>query len=83
MRTAPEPTRGSEGCQGPFPLASDRRIVLLTVFRKTRMREDAEVERAKQVTLPLLARLAKALQASLDIATDGDTSTVTFTAHAA
>jgi mRNA-degrading endonuclease RelE of RelBE toxin-antitoxin system len=29
-------------------LASERRIVLLTVFRKTRMREDAEVDRAKQ-----------------------------------
>lgn len=29
-------------------LTSDRRIVLLTVFRKTRMREDAEVSRAKQ-----------------------------------
>ncbi|MEE1803849.1 type II toxin-antitoxin system RelE/ParE family toxin [Streptomyces sp. JV176] len=30
-------------------LAPDRRIVLLTVFRKTRQREDAEVERAQQV----------------------------------
>ncbi|WP_335980777.1 MULTISPECIES: type II toxin-antitoxin system RelE/ParE family toxin [Streptomycetaceae] len=29
-------------------LAPDRRIVLLTVFRKTRMREDTEVDRAKQ-----------------------------------
>jgi len=29
-------------------LAPRRRIVLLTVFRKTRMREDAEVDRAKQ-----------------------------------
>lgn len=29
-------------------LAPDRRIVLLTVFRKTRQRETAEVERAKQ-----------------------------------
>lgn len=28
-------------------LAPERRIVLLTVFRKTRMREDAEVDRAK------------------------------------
>ncbi len=27
-------------------LAPNRRIVLLTVFRKTRMREDAQVERA-------------------------------------
>ncbi|MET4657290.1 MULTISPECIES: type II toxin-antitoxin system RelE/ParE family toxin [Streptomyces] len=29
-------------------LASERRIVLLTVFRKTRQREEAEVERAQQ-----------------------------------
>jgi hypothetical protein len=29
-------------------LAPNRRIVLLTVFRKTRMRESAEVDRAKQ-----------------------------------
>lgn len=29
-------------------LAPNRRIVLLTVFRKTRMREGAEVDRAKQ-----------------------------------
>ncbi|MFF0632585.1 type II toxin-antitoxin system RelE/ParE family toxin [Nocardia sp. NPDC004151] len=28
-------------------LAPDRRVVLLTVFRKTRMRETAEVDRAK------------------------------------
>ena len=28
-------------------LTESRRIVLLTVFRKTRMREDAEVARAK------------------------------------
>ncbi|TDT95400.1 helix-turn-helix protein [Streptomyces sp. 846.5] len=34
-------------------------------------------------TLPLLARLAKALDASLNIALDGDTSTVAFIAHAA
>jgi ribosome-binding protein aMBF1 (putative translation factor) len=34
-------------------------------------------------TLPLLARLAKALDASLNIALDGDTSTVVFTPHAA
>ena len=34
-------------------------------------------------TLPLLARLAKALDASLNIALDGDTSSVVFTAHAA
>ncbi|WP_443060711.1 DNA-binding protein [Streptomyces sp. NBC_00448] len=31
-------------------LADNRRIVLLTVFRKTRMREDAEVARAKQAS---------------------------------
>ncbi|MFE3602995.1 type II toxin-antitoxin system RelE/ParE family toxin [Streptomyces sp. NPDC059142] len=30
-------------------LAPDRRIVLLTVFRKTRQREAAEVERAQQM----------------------------------
>ncbi|WP_339152948.1 type II toxin-antitoxin system RelE/ParE family toxin [Streptomyces sp. F41] len=29
-------------------LAPDRRIVLLTVFRKTRQREETEVERARQ-----------------------------------
>jgi predicted transcriptional regulator len=34
-------------------------------------------------TLPLLARLAKALDASLNIALDGDTSAVVFTPHAA
>ena len=34
-------------------------------------------------TLPLLARLAEALDASLNIALDGDTSTVEFIAHAA
>lgn len=32
----------------PYWLAPGRRIVLLTVFRKTRMREVAEVERAHQ-----------------------------------
>ena len=34
-------------------------------------------------TLPLLARLAKALDTSLNIALDGDTSSVVFTPHAA
>ncbi|KUL35609.1 hypothetical protein ADL12_19735 [Streptomyces regalis] len=29
-------------------LAPEQRVVLLTVFRKTRQREDAEVERARQ-----------------------------------
>lgn len=32
-------------------LAPSRRIVLLTVFRKTRMREDLEVKRAKEAKL--------------------------------
>jgi hypothetical protein len=32
----------------PYWLAPGRRIVLLTVFRKTRQREDAEVARAKK-----------------------------------
>jgi hypothetical protein len=32
----------------PYWLAADRRIVLLTVFRKTRQREWAEIERAHQ-----------------------------------
>lgn len=32
-------------------------------------------------TLPLLAKLARALDASLNIALDGDTTEVTFTAH--
>lgn len=32
----------------PYWLAPDRRIVLLTVFRKTRQRETAEVARAKR-----------------------------------
>jgi phage-related protein len=31
-----------------FWTASGRRIILLTVFRKTRMREDREVERARR-----------------------------------
>lgn len=34
-------------------------------------------------TLPLLARLAKALDTSLNIAVDGDESSVIFTPHAA
>ncbi|MYV99708.1 helix-turn-helix transcriptional regulator [Streptomyces sp. SID3343] len=34
-------------------------------------------------TLPLLARLARALEASLNIALDGDTTAVAFTPHAA
>ncbi|GAA2336341.1 type II toxin-antitoxin system RelE/ParE family toxin [Streptomyces kunmingensis] len=33
----------------PYWLAPDRRIVLLTVFRKTRMNEHGEVERARVV----------------------------------
>ncbi|WP_129306359.1 type II toxin-antitoxin system RelE/ParE family toxin [Streptomyces sp. L2] len=38
-----------EAVRIPYWLAPGRRIVLLTVFRKTRMREAAEVERAQQV----------------------------------
>ncbi|MEV3869786.1 type II toxin-antitoxin system RelE/ParE family toxin [Streptomyces sp. NPDC049906] len=37
-----------EAVRIPYWLASGQRIVLLTVFRKTRMREAAEVERAHQ-----------------------------------
>lgn len=38
----------SEAIRVTYWLAPNRRIVLLTVFRKTRMREAAEVERAQQ-----------------------------------
>lgn len=37
-----------EAVRIPYWLAPGRRIVLLTVFRKTKMREAAEVERAQQ-----------------------------------
>lgn len=37
-----------EAVRIPYWLAPGRRIVLLTVFRKTRMREEAEVNRARQ-----------------------------------
>ncbi|MGW1272172.1 type II toxin-antitoxin system RelE/ParE family toxin [Streptomyces sp. NPDC002491] len=37
---------GGNATRVTYWLASDRRIVLLTVFRKTRMREEAEVKRA-------------------------------------
>jgi hypothetical protein len=37
-----------EAIRVTYWLAPQRRIVLLTVFRKTRMREAAEVERARQ-----------------------------------
>lgn len=37
-----------ESVRIPYWLAPGQRIVLLTVFRKTRMREAAEVERAHQ-----------------------------------
>ena len=40
----------------PYWLAPDRRIVLLTVFRKTRMREAAEVERASAIPEDLRGR---------------------------
>ena len=36
-------------------IASGRRIVLLTVFRKTRMREDLEVARARHAMAPCMA----------------------------
>ncbi|SBU91256.1 hypothetical protein GA0115241_108545 [Streptomyces sp. DpondAA-D4] len=38
-----------EAVRIPYWLAPGQRIVLLAVFRKTRMREAAEVERAHQV----------------------------------
>ncbi|PYC69680.1 hypothetical protein C7C45_15510 [Micromonospora arborensis] len=37
-----------EAVRVTYWIASDRRIILLTVFRKTRMREDREVERARR-----------------------------------
>ncbi len=36
-------------------IASDRRIILLTVFRKTRTREDREIERARRALERCLA----------------------------
>ncbi|MFJ7190350.1 type II toxin-antitoxin system RelE/ParE family toxin [Streptomyces bacillaris] len=42
------PTLGGEATRITYWFASDRRIVLLTVFRKTRMRESAQVDRALQ-----------------------------------
>lgn len=39
----------SQAIRLTYWLAPGRRIVLLTVFRKTKMREEAEVDRAKQV----------------------------------
>ncbi|WP_308290557.1 DNA-binding protein [Streptomyces marispadix] len=50
-------------------LAPDRRIVLLTVFRKTKMREDAEVDRAR--------RAKKRCEAELHTADDEFTRTIT------
>lgn len=41
-------TLDGEAVRIPYWLAPGRRIVLLTVFRKTRMREAVEVERARQ-----------------------------------
>ncbi|MER5177084.1 type II toxin-antitoxin system RelE/ParE family toxin [Streptomyces sp. NPDC002896] len=40
-----------EAVRIPYWLAPGRRIVLLTVFRKTRQREESEVSRAKRVKL--------------------------------
>ncbi|MEU8561902.1 type II toxin-antitoxin system RelE/ParE family toxin [Streptomyces cyaneofuscatus] len=42
------PTLSGEATRITYWFAPDRRIVLLTVFRKTRMRESAQVERAVQ-----------------------------------
>jgi hypothetical protein len=50
-------------------LAPGRRIVLLTVFRKMKMREDAEVDRAQQAR--------KTCEAAHDAAHDEFTRTVT------
>lgn len=41
-------TMGGNAVRITYWIASERRIVLLTVFRKTRQREGAEVERAQQ-----------------------------------
>lgn len=38
-------------------IAADRRIILLTVFRKTRMREDREIERARRALERCVAEL--------------------------
>ncbi|MBD3556385.1 type II toxin-antitoxin system RelE/ParE family toxin [Streptomyces sp. SP18CM02] len=40
--------RSGHATRIPYWLAPDRRIVLLTVFRKTRRRETAEIARAKR-----------------------------------
>lgn len=42
------PTLSGEATRITYRFAPDRRIVLLTVFRKTRMRGSAQVERAVQ-----------------------------------
>ncbi|SEG30434.1 Phage derived protein Gp49-like [Thermomonospora echinospora] len=39
---------GSEAVRVTYWIAPGRRIILLTVFHKTRMREDREVERARR-----------------------------------
>lgn len=41
------PTVDSAAIRITYWLAPGRRVILLTVFRKTRMREDAEIKRAK------------------------------------
>jgi len=41
------PTLDGAAIRITYWLAPGRRVILLTVFRKTRMREDAEVKRAK------------------------------------
>ncbi|MDG9692744.1 type II toxin-antitoxin system RelE/ParE family toxin [Streptomyces sp. DH17] len=49
-----------EAVRIPYWLAPGQRIVLLTVFRKTRMREAAEVERAHQAQKVCEAEHARA-----------------------
>jgi len=44
-----------QGIRITYWIAPDRRIVLLTVFAKTRMREDREVERARRALAKCLA----------------------------
>jgi hypothetical protein len=53
-------TLGRDQVRVTYWLAPDRRIVLLTVFRKTRMRETEEVERARAAQLKCEERHAPA-----------------------
>jgi phage-related protein len=45
-----------EAVRVTYWIASGRRIVLLTVFRKTRMREEREVERARRALRRCIAQ---------------------------